>query len=57
MDYCMTCRWWEPYCGVCCNGDSPYCADFWDDGCDEWECGYTGTEYRDPDDFEEDRVL
>ena len=34
---CDTCRWWEPYCGVCCNGDSPHCADFWDDGCEEWE--------------------
>lgn len=34
---CETCRWWEPYNGVCFNGDSPYCADFWDDGCEEWE--------------------
>ena len=34
---CDTCRWWEPYNGVCCNGDSPHCADFWDDGCEEWE--------------------
>ena len=37
MGTCDTCRWWEPYCGVCCNGDSPHCADFWDDGCEEWE--------------------
>ena len=34
---CDTCRWWEPYSAVCCNGDSPHCADFWDDGCAEWE--------------------
>ena len=34
---CDTCRWWEPYSAVCCNGDSPHCADFWDDGCEEWE--------------------
>lgn len=34
---CDTCRWWEPFCGVCFNGDSPHCADFWDDGCEEWE--------------------
>ena len=34
---CETCRWWEPYNGVCCNGDSPHCADFWDEGCEEWE--------------------
>ena len=34
---CETCRWWEPYNGVCFNGDSPYCADFWDGGCEKWE--------------------
>lgn len=34
---CTTCKWWEPFNSVCCNADSPYCADFWDDGCDEWE--------------------
>ena len=34
---CETCRWWEPYNGVCCNGDSPYCADFVTYGCKEWE--------------------
>ena len=34
---CDTCRWWEPYNAVCCNGDSPHCADFWDDECEEWE--------------------
>ena len=34
---CDTCRWWELYSAVCCNGDSPHCADFWDDGCEEWE--------------------
>ena len=36
---CATCDWYEPYNGVCCNGDSPHCADFTDpeDGCDKWE--------------------
>ena len=34
---CETCRWWEPYNAVCCNADSPPCADVWDDGCEEWE--------------------
>lgn len=34
---CETCRWWEPYNGVCFNGDSPYCADFVTYGCEEWE--------------------
>lgn len=34
---CSTCRWNEPFNGVCYNADSPHCADFWDDGCDEWE--------------------
>ena len=36
---CSTCRWNEPFNSVCCNADSPHCADFWDDGCDEWEGG------------------
>ncbi len=34
---CRTCRWNEPFNGVCYNADSPHCADFWDDGCGEWE--------------------
>lgn len=34
---CNTCRWNEPFNGVCYNADSPHCADFWDDGCDGWE--------------------
>ena len=36
---CATCDWYEPYNGVCCNGDSPHRADFTDpeDGCDKWE--------------------
>ena len=34
---CNTCRWNEPFNSVCCNADSPHCADFCDDGCDEWE--------------------
>ena len=34
---CSTCRWNELFNGVCFNANSPHCADFWDDGCDEWE--------------------
>ena len=36
---CSTCRWWEDFNGVCCNGDSKYRADFTDpkDGCECWE--------------------
>lgn len=36
---CMTCKWYEPFCGVCCNGDSEHRADFTDaeNGCGEWE--------------------
>lgn len=36
---CSTCRWYAEFEGVCCNGDSEYCADFTDpeDSCEEWE--------------------
>ena len=34
---CESCRWWEPFQGVCFNGESEHCADFWDDGCELWE--------------------
>lgn len=36
---CETCRYWEPFSGACCNGDSPHCADFTDDddACTGWE--------------------
>lgn len=36
---CSTCRWYEDFQGVCCNGDSPHCADFIDADkvCEEWE--------------------
>lgn len=36
---CMNCKWYEPFCGVCCNGDSEHRADFIDaeSGCEEWE--------------------
>ena len=36
---CSTCRWWEDYQGVCCNGDSEHCADFTgnEDCCECWE--------------------
>lgn len=37
---CETCRWYEPFNGVCCNGSSEYCTEFmWQDGdgCEKWE--------------------
>ena len=36
---CNTCRWYETFNGVCCNGDSEHRADFrlLDDSCDKWE--------------------
>ena len=34
---CESCRWWEPYLGICCNDKSEHRADFWDDGCEQWE--------------------
>lgn len=36
---CGNCKWYEPFCGVCCNGDSEHRADFMDaeSGCGEWE--------------------
>lgn len=36
---CGTCRWYEDFQGVCCNGDSEFCADFTEpeDGCECWE--------------------
>ena len=36
---CKTCKWWEPFSGVCCNGDSEHRADFTDrnDSCECWE--------------------
>ena len=39
MKTCKTCRWYAPFEGVCCNGDSEHWADFRleDDACEEWE--------------------
>ena len=38
---CDTCRWYEPWFGVCCNGDSEWCADTppepETEGCEYWE--------------------
>jgi len=36
---CGSCAWYEDFQGVCCNGDSPYCADFVnaDQVCEFWE--------------------
>lgn len=39
---CKTCEYWEPFNGVCCNGESEYCADFTDDGCPQWTAKKTG---------------
>lgn len=43
---CGSCRWWEPYQGVCFNGDAEDCADFTDEehGCPHWESGGGKTE-------------
>lgn len=37
--YCSTCKRYALFEGVCCNGESEYCADFrcLDDTCDKWE--------------------
>lgn len=34
---CKTCKWYEPFCGVCFNGDSEHGADFRleDETCEE----------------------
>lgn len=39
LSICGTCNWWEPFNGVCFNGDSEYCADFTSgaDSCPCWE--------------------
>lgn len=36
---CGSCRWYDRYSGVCCNGDSEHRADFMDgeESCDGWE--------------------
>lgn len=36
---CKTCKWYDDFVGVCCNGESENRAEFMDeaDGCDEWE--------------------
>lgn len=35
---CHTCKWYEEFFGVCCNGNSKYRADFRDENasCEEW---------------------
>ena len=35
---CKTCDWHDDFSWACCNGDSPYCADFTDDNstCNNW---------------------
>lgn len=44
---CSACRWNEQFNSVCCNADSPHCADFWDDGCDGCSRKYWLTEVTD----------
>ena len=34
---CSDCKWWASEEGVCCNADSDYCADFWEEGCEHYE--------------------
>ena len=41
---CETCKWHEDFHWVCCNGYSPFCADFTkpEDTCEAWEDGEDG---------------
>lgn len=34
---CVGCKWHEEWTWACCNGDSPYCADFVNCGCPHYE--------------------
>lgn len=34
---CLGCKWHDEYTWVCSNGDSPYRADFVNDGCEFYE--------------------
>lgn len=36
---CDTCKWYEGFVGVCCNGESEHRADFRDpkESCEKWE--------------------
>lgn len=38
---CKTCKWHDDWSAVCCNGESPHCADFTDPDCccERWESG------------------
>ena len=40
---CETCDWHDAFTWACCNGDSPYRADFTDkqDTCDKWRAKST----------------
>lgn len=46
---CVGCKWHEEWTWACCNGDSPYCADFVNCGCPLYEekekTDETGTNY------------
>ena len=35
--FCSDCSYWAPEEGVCCNANSGYCADFWEEGCEHYE--------------------
>lgn len=47
-EVCGTCKWYEEFVGVCCNGESKHRADFREpqDSCENWEHHYNfdGTE-------------
>lgn len=30
MNHCNDCKWYEPFCGVCCNGDFIIHRNFYD---------------------------
>lgn len=34
---CEGCKWHDSYTWACMNGDSENCADFVNDGCEEYE--------------------
>lgn len=34
---CVGCKWHEEWTWACCNGNSPYCADFVNCGCPLYE--------------------
>lgn len=37
MKHCKGCKYWDSFSWACGNGDSPYCADFVNKGCREYD--------------------